>query len=91
MNYIEKIAPIILITDGNQTIGTSYEFLNTKQPIYPIVIGDTTKYVDVKITQLNVNKYSYIKNKFPVEILLNYEGDENVDTQFSIFSKGSLR
>lgn len=86
--YKEKIAPIILITDGNQTIGTSYEFLNTKQPIYPIVIGDTTKYVDVKITQLNVNKYSYIKNKFPVEILLNYEGDENVDTQFSIFSKG---
>mgnify|MGYP000315451700 CR=1 FL=1 len=86
--YKEKIAPIVLITDGNQTIGASYEFLNTKQPIYPIVIGDTTKYVDVKISQLNVNKYSYIKNKFPVEILLNYEGEETVNTQFSIYCKG---
>ncbi|MDO6741518.1 MULTISPECIES: VWA domain-containing protein [Polaribacter] len=84
----DKISPIVLITDGNQTIGQDYEFINVKQPIYPIVIGDTTKYVDVKISQLNVNKYSYIKNKFPVEVILNYEGNENVTTQFSIFNKG---
>ena len=84
----DKISPIILISDGNQTIGQDYEFINSKQPIYPIVIGDTTKFVDVKISQLNVNKYSYIKNKFPVEVILNYEGTENVTSQFSIFSNG---
>lgn len=83
-----KISPIVLITDGNQTVGRDYEFINTAQTIYPIVLGDTTTYKDVKIKQLNVNKYSYIKNKFPVEVILNYEGNENVTTQFSIFSKG---
>ena len=40
----------------------------------------------MKISQVNVNKYSYIKNKFPVEVLLNYDGDENVKTKFVIFN-----
>ena len=83
-----KIAPIILLTDGNQTIGSDYEFINSKQPIYPVIFGDTTVYSDVKITQINANTYSFLGNKFPVEILLNYEGNENVSSVFTISSKG---
>ncbi|WP_341221622.1 VWA domain-containing protein [Polaribacter atrinae] len=86
--YEDKIAPIILLSDGNQTIGNDYEYLNSNQKIYPIVFGDTTQYKDLKISQLNVNKYSYIKNKFPVEVFLNYEGKENVSSQFSIYKEG---
>ena len=85
-----KIAPILLLTDGNQTIGNNYEFINSKQPVFPVVFGDTLKYKDLKINQLNVNKYSYIKNEFPVEVLLNYKGKENVSSQFSIFSNGKV-
>ena len=81
-----KNAPILLLTDGNQTIGSAYEYTNSTQTIYPIVFGDTANYKDLKISQVNVNKYSYIKNKFPVEILLNYDGDENVKTKFVIFN-----
>ncbi|TXD49467.1 VWA domain-containing protein [Polaribacter sp. IC073] len=83
-----KNAPILLLTDGNQTIGNDYEFINSKQTIYPVVFGDTTKYKDLKVSQVNVNKYSYIKNKFPVEVILNYDGNETVQTKFSIFSNG---
>ena len=85
---VNKIAPIILLTDGNQTIGYDYEFINSDQKIYPIVFGDTVQYKDLKISQLNVNKYSYIKNKFPVEVLLNYQGDKTIISQFSISTKG---
>jgi hypothetical protein len=83
-----KIAPVVLLTDGNQTLGYDYEFINSDQKIYPIVFGDTVQYKDVKISQVNVNKYSYIKNKFPVEVLLNYQGDETIISQFSISKKG---
>jgi len=85
-----EIAPIILISDGNQTLGTDYEFLKPNQPIYPIIVGDTANYVDIKISQLNVNKYSFIKNKFPVEVILNYDGDENTTTQFIISNKDKI-
>jgi energy-coupling factor transporter transmembrane protein EcfT len=81
-----KNAPILLLTDGNQTIGSAYEYTNATQTIYPIVFGDTVNYKDLKVSQVNVNKYSYIKNKFPVEVLLNYDGDENVKTKFVIFN-----
>jgi hypothetical protein len=83
-----KNAPILLLSDGNQTIGTDYEYLNSKQIIYPIVFGDTTKYKDLTVSQVNVNKYSYLKNKFPVEVILNYEGNEAVKSIFSIFRDG---
>ncbi|SHN08808.1 hypothetical protein SAMN05720268_2813 [Polaribacter sp. KT 15] len=81
-------APIILLSDGNQTIGNDYEFINSKQKIYSVVFGDTTKYKDLKISQINVNKYSYIKNKFPVEVILNYDGLENVNSIFKIYNNG---
>src|SRR5690606_12097894 len=62
---------------------------NYGQPVFPVIFGDTTKYTDLKIQQLNVNKYTYLKNKFPVEIIINYEGRSrypsgSVNTRFVI-------
>lgn len=85
-----KVAPIVLISDGNQTMGNSYEYFKSNKNIYPIVIGDTTTYRDIKITQLNVNKYSYLNNKFPIECRVLYEGKEAVTSQFRLFYKGKV-
>ncbi|MHA7944144.1 VWA domain-containing protein [Formosa sp. 3Alg 14/1] len=82
--YKDDVAPTILITDGNQTFGSDYEFSSYNQPVYPIILGDTTTYVDLSIRQLNVNKYAYLKNKFPVETILVYNGKEPVNTTFSV-------
>ena len=79
-----KLSPIILVSDGNQTIGTDYQFLKSNQKIYPVLVGDTTKYSDLRISQLNVNKYNFLGNEFHVEIILNYEGLNTVNTQLSI-------
>ncbi|WP_231891988.1 VWA domain-containing protein [Tenacibaculum ovolyticum] len=78
----------ILISDGNQTTGDDYEYINSKNKIFPIIVGDTTVYQDLQISQLNVNKYSYIKNKFPVEAFLYYEGKEAITAVYSIMNKG---
>jgi hypothetical protein len=81
-----EIAPTILVTDGNQTIGTDYEFATNqlKNPVYPIILGDSIKYKDLKIQQLNTNRYAFLKNRFPVEVVLVYSGTESVSSRFTI-------
>ena len=77
--------PTVLITDGNQTSGNDYVYsFGSDNAIFPVVIGDTTKVLDLKINQLNVNKYAFLKNKFPVEVFLGYSGTKNVQAEFTI-------
>lgn len=77
--------PIVLITDGNQTHGSDYVYsFRQSNRVFPIVLGDTTKFLDLKISRLNVNKYAFLKNQFPAEVFLQYNGNKNVSATFSI-------
>ena len=83
--YKHKIFPTIILTDGNQTTGNDYEYsFDTANKVYPIVLGDTTKVLDLKINQINVNKYAFYKNKFPFEVFVQYSGNKKVTANFSI-------
>ncbi|MBU2951132.1 VWA domain-containing protein [Tamlana agarivorans] len=86
--YKQSMSPTILISDGNQTYGNDYQFVNSfyKHPIYPVILGDTAQYTDLKIQQLNVNRYAYLKNEFPVETIVVYNGYENVNSKFVVSS-----
>ena len=87
--YKSTLYPTILLTDGNQTIGNDYVYgFADSNAVYPVVLGDTTTVMDLKISQLNVNKYAFLKNKFPVEVFLSYSGTKALTTKFSI-NKGN--
>ncbi len=89
--YKNKIFPTIILTDGNQTIGADYEYsFDTINSIYPIILGDTTKVFDLKINQINVNKYAFYKNKFPVEVFFSYSGDKTISANLEISQGRSL-
>lgn len=79
------VFPTVLISDGNQTSGEDYVFtFDANNKVYPLVVGDTTTYLDLKINQINVNKYAFHKNKFPVEVFLQYAGTKSINASFSI-------
>jgi len=85
--YQNNLYPTILISDGNQTIGNDYvNNFSTNTTVYPIIIGDTTTFFDMKISHININKYAFLKNKFPVEIFLQSNSDKNCIATFSIFN-----
>ncbi|MEW7291942.1 VWA domain-containing protein [Aquimarina sp. 2304DJ70-9] len=90
--YKSAVAPVVLITDGNQTYGKDYQFssIGYKQSVFPVVSGDTTAVLDTKIQQLNINRYAYLKNKFPVEVILTYSGNKNVNTRLEVTSGNSI-
>lgn len=85
------VYPTVLISDGNQTSGSEYVFsFDPINKVYSLVVGDTTTYLDLKINQINVNKYAFHKNKFPVEVFLQYAGTKSVNANFSISQGGSV-
>ncbi|MCY1490361.1 hypothetical protein D3C87_327920 [compost metagenome] len=83
--------PTIILTDGNQTSGNDYVYsFNPNNKVFPVILGDTTTFLDLKINQLNVNKYAFHKNKFPVEVFLQYSGNKNITADFSISQGNSV-
>lgn len=83
--YRNAAYPVVLLTDGNQTIGNDYVYsFDQNTAVFPLVLGDTTLFTDVKVNQVNVNKYALLKNKFPVEVFLQYSGTSAVSANFSI-------
>ena len=89
--YKNAVFPTVLITDGNQTSGNDYVYsFDANNAVYPLVVGDTTKFLDLKVSQLNVNKYAFHKNKFPVEVFLQYSGNKSVNADFSISQGNSV-
>ncbi|WP_179351852.1 VWA domain-containing protein [Winogradskyella vidalii] len=90
--YANQTAPIVVLSDGNQTYGSDYSYIakGIKQPIYPVILGDSTVHSDLSIKQLNVNRYVYLKNKFPVEIIANYSGNDAIHTELKIWSGNSV-
>jgi len=83
--FKNETAPTIVVTDGNQTLGSDYEYLApSKNKIFPVILGDSITYTDLKIQQLNTNRYAFLKNQFPVEVILAYDGKGTANSQFLI-------
>ncbi len=78
----------LLISDGNQTMGEDYSYFkaDANTSIFSIIAGDTTSSPDVFISNLNVNKYAFLDNQFPVEIIVNYSGKNSVTSNLKIIS-----
>lgn len=81
---------LVLLTDGNQTLGRDYEYLSLgdNSSVHPVVVGDTTQYEDISIGLLNVNTYAFLGNSFPVEASIRYQGTKEVSQYVSLSMDG---
>lgn len=82
---------IALFSDGNQTLGKDFEYINLKDnlTVNPVVVGDTTQYEDIAVGFINVNKYAFLRNTFPIETSVRYQGNSSASSTISIYLDGS--
>lgn len=74
-NYINKnIGALVILGDGiyNQGQDPANLVSGSHFPVYSVGIGDTTRKVDALIRNVKTNKVAFLKNRFPVEIELNF-------------------
>jgi len=90
--FARKTGAIILLTDGNQTLGRDYEFYEGRQklPIFPVAVGDTAHYEDLHIDLVNFNKYAFLQNKYPIEVHISYDGEKDITTQLKVSVDGKI-
>ncbi|APQ18898.1 hypothetical protein [Maribacter hydrothermalis] len=84
--YAREQTVTILLSDGNQTIGKDYSYLKSNQNdvIYPVILGDTTKFKDISVGPILTNKYAFLNNKFPLETYISYQGNSPVSASVSV-------
>ncbi len=89
--FLNGTNAVVLITDGNQTLGRDYEYLNLggNLSVNPVVVGDTTQYEDISVGLINTNTYAFLKNKFPVETTIRYQGSAAVSKTVTISINGN--
>ena len=92
-SYKGKSAAFVLLSDGNQTIGSDYQYLRTLEDhaVFPVVLGDTTQYEDILIEQVNVNNYAFLDNQYPLEIFVRYQGSNTINSSVSVRVDGTTR
>lgn len=67
---------VLLMTDGNSTVGANpvYEAENLGVPVFAIGVGDTAEQQDVLVRRVNTNNITYVGNRVPVNITLKSSG-----------------
>ncbi len=71
---------VVLITDGISTRGKDYRYAlqpSDRRIVFPVVVGDTASYPDLKIVRVDYNKKVGKGNHFPVHIKILYESPGN--------------
>ena len=85
----EQLAPMVLLTDGNQTFGNNYAYMYSKNPVFPIIFGDTIVHSDLEISRVNVNAYASLENNFQVEMFMNSNVEADTRTRLIIERNGA--
>jgi len=71
-----NLQAVVLITDGNSTVGMNplYEAEELGVPVFTIGVGDTSEQKDILIRNVLTNEITYVDTKVPVNVMVRSTG-----------------
>lgn len=85
-----NLQAIVLMTDGNSTVGMNplYEAKDLGIPVFTIGIGDTSDQKDILIRKVLANEITYAGSKVPVHVIVHSAGFGGERIQVSLRQEG---
>lgn len=82
----QNLGAIVLVSDGISTSGTNplYTIEGLQQPIYTVLIGDTTIQQDIKIKEALFNEIAYLNNEMPIQVNVQSSGYDQAELRVSL-------
>lgn len=89
-DHLDSLSGVILVTDGNYTVGRDPLRVaeDLRVPVYTIGIGDTMGIRDIAVSNYLTNDIAYVDSKVPVEVGIKSQGIENVRVPVTIREDG---
>ena len=72
----KNIQSVVLITDGNSTVGVNplYDAEDLTLPVFTVGIGDTSEQKDILVKNVIANDITYVGNRVPVRAVVRSTG-----------------
>lgn len=88
----ENLAAVVLLTDGIPTAGLNpiYTLTDFQQPVFTVLLGDTTAQKDVRIMEVLYNQIAYLENETPIKVKLMATGYDAAELRVSISGGGKV-
>jgi hypothetical protein len=82
----QNLGAVVLLSDGITTAGVNplYSIEGFQQPIYTVLVGDTTTQKDIQIKEVLFNEIAYLKNEMPIRIKVKSSGYDQARLKVTI-------
>ena len=86
----ENIQSVLLVSDGNYTIGKNplYDAEALGIPVYTIGVGDTSEQQDIVVENISTNALAYSGMRTPADVVIRSSGYDGMRTEVTL-SEGS--
>ncbi len=82
----QNLGAVVLISDGIPTAGVNplYTIEGIRQPIFSVLLGDTTAQRDIRIQEVLFNEIAYLNTELPVRVKVRNLGFDQADLKVTL-------